>query len=139
MEYQRLTEKDWHKCKFSKKYTPREARKRLWELENLIENKLICTEELTIKNVFFADLTIDGGEYYLELQKKDGKTPNDIIIELQKKLVTIRKEVAREIFEKIHEKEGYYPMASVGIGQNDMIDIAKEFGIKYTLDGVEVE
>lgn len=50
-----------------------------------------------------------------------------------------RKETAREIFEKIHEKEGYYPLASVGTSQNDMIGIAKVFGIKYTPDGVEVE
>ena len=50
-----------------------------------------------------------------------------------------RKETAREIFEKIHEKEGYYPLPSVGTGQNDMIEIAKVFGIKYTPDGVEVE
>lgn len=49
------------------------------------------------------------------------------------------KEYARRIFEKIYEKEGYYPLASVGTSQNDMIEIAKGFGIKYTPDGVKVE
>lgn len=50
-----------------------------------------------------------------------------------------RKETAKEIFEKIHQKEGYYPLACVGTSQNDMIAIAKEYGIKYTPQGVEVE
>lgn len=60
----------------------------------------------------------------------------DIII---REIKRARKETAREIFEKIHNREGYYPLASVGTSQNDMIVIAKEYGIKYTPNGVEVE
>lgn len=37
MKYERLTDKDWHDAKFSKKYTPREVLMRLWQLENAIE------------------------------------------------------------------------------------------------------
>ena len=51
----------------------------------------------------------------------------------------VRKVTAKEIFEKIHQKEGYYPLASVGTSQNDMTAIAKEYGINYTPYGVEVE
>lgn len=83
-------------------------------------------------------VVLSENEYY-NLIDKNAKNCIKQMVLIGDAVDKSRKETAKEIFKKIHQKEGYYPLASVGTSQNDMAAIAKEYGIKYTPQGVEVE